>query len=69
MKKCTMCGKEFDMWDEQENFCFEHNVGYGSKYDMEKVNVNLCCDCFDKVMDMIIPMCKESPIIHTEELQ
>lgn len=54
MKKCNMCGKEFDMWDEQENFCFTHYVGYGSKYDFNKVDLKLCCDCFDKVMDFII---------------
>ncbi len=63
LKKCTMCGKEFDLWDEQENFCFDHHIGYGSKYDGDKVRLNLCCDCFDKVIDTIIPMCKESPIV------
>lgn len=62
MKKCNMCGKDFDMWDEQEDFCFEHVIGYGSKYDMHKVDLKLCCDCFDKVMDFILPQCKDDPM-------
>ena len=62
LKKCSMCGKEFDEWDEQENFCFEHNVGYGSKYDMCKIDLKLCCDCFDKVMDYIVSQCRDNPV-------
>lgn len=33
VKKCSLCGKNFDRWDEEENFCFRHRFGYGSKYD------------------------------------
>lgn len=60
--KCTMCGKVFDNWDYQENFCFEHLIGYGSKYDCEKLKLNLCINCFDKVLDFILPQCKTNPI-------
>lgn len=59
--KCTMCGKEFDFWDKQENFCFEHQVGYGSAHDGEKISLKLCCECFDKVIDIIAPMCLTDP--------
>ena len=31
---CNMCGKPFDMWDDQENFGFDYYVGYGSKHDL-----------------------------------
>lgn len=58
---CTMCGKEFDMWDEQEGFGFNYHVGYGSKFDCSHVMVDLCCDCFDELMDTyILPKCKVS---------
>lgn len=57
-----MCGKELDMWDLQEDFSFNHHVGYGSKYDCDVIHLALCCDCFDKVMDYIVPQCKISPI-------
>ncbi len=31
MKKtiCDFCGKEFDLWDTQEDFGFSYRVGYG----------------------------------------
>ena len=30
-KICSMCGKKFDMWDEQEDFCFVRHIGYVQK--------------------------------------
>ena len=51
---CNVCGKDFDMWDEQEEFGLHYCVGYGSKYDGETINVDLCCECFDKLMDSYI---------------
>lgn len=62
LDKCSMCGNEFDIWDEQENFRFEHKVGYGSVHDGEYIKINLCCDCFDKVIDIISPLCKTNPV-------
>lgn len=65
MKKtiCNICGKEFDLWDEQESFGFQHHVGYGSKFDGDRIHVDLCCDCFDDMMDTyILPKCKISPL-------
>ena len=60
---CSICGKEFDIWDKQEGFGLHHNVGYGSKFDGDQINVNLCCSCFDELMDTyILPKCKVSPI-------
>ena len=61
-----MCGKDFDFWDTQEDFSLERNVGYGSIHDGSKVSLNLCCDCFDKTMDMILPLCKINPITEAE---
>lgn len=64
---CTMCGKVFDFWDNQENFCFDHHIGYGSKYDLNHAQIKLCCDCFDKVMAWLIPQCKYEPLTNDEE--
>lgn len=64
---CTMCGNRFNFWDKQEAFGFHHNVGYGSTFDSSRIDVELCCDCFDKLMNTyILPRCKKNPI--TEEL-
>lgn len=59
---CNMCGKTFDEWDYQENFCFDTHIGYGSRYDLNRLRLNLCIDCFDKVLDFILPQCKENPL-------
>ncbi len=59
-----MCGKDFDFLDEQEGFGFNYpNVGYGSRYDESKIALDLCCNCFDKLMtEYIVPKCKISPV-------
>ena len=58
-KKCSMCGKVFDIWGEQEDFCFDRHIGYGSEFDLTHIKFNLCCECFDKVFKMLLPMLKE----------
>ena len=68
-KICNMCGKEFDLLDEQSNFGFHYRVGYGSKFDLSRIDLNLCCDCFDSVMDYILPKCVKNPITDDEDYQ
>lgn len=67
MKRCTMCGKEFDIWDEQENFCFQHRVGYGSAHDGDVISLKLCCSCFDRVIYVISLTSKGKIIISPQE--
>ena len=62
-----MCGKKFDMWDEQEDFCFVRHIGYGSKYDMKGLYLNLCCDCFDKIADWFLPLCVNDPLVDEQD--
>lgn len=38
---CNVCGKEFNMWDDQEGFGFYYRVGYGSKHDGEDLKCDL----------------------------
>ena len=59
---CTMCGKELDYWDLNANFHFQHYIGYGSAYDLHKFEAHLCCHCFDKILDTILPMFKHKPL-------
>lgn len=59
---CSMCNKELDYFDLQENFRFNHHFGYGSKYDLQKIDIVLCCDCMDKVLDKILPLFEKSPL-------
>ena len=66
-KICSMCGKKFDIWDEQEDFCFVRPIGYGSKYDMKGFYLNLCCDCFDKIADWFLPLCVNDPLVDEQD--
>ena len=67
VKKCSLCGKKFDMWDEEENFCFRHHFGYGSKYDCYQLDLKLYCNCFDGLMDELVPRCKTNPLSNPYE--
>ena len=58
-----MCGKEFDEWDKQEGFGFHYICGYGSRHDEEEIECDLCCDCFDKLLEeYLIPKCQHQII-------
>ena len=63
---CTMCGKQFTFLDSQEGFGFNYTCGHGTKFEDRHIKIDLCCECFDEVMDFVIPMCMENPIISTE---
>lgn len=58
-KVCNQCGKELDFWDIQENFTIHSQIGYGSIHDGDDVHLQLCCDCFDKLVED----CKVNPIM------
>ena len=60
---CTMCGKKLTELDEQENFSFNSHIGYGSKYDTTIVDIRLCCDCFDRIVDNIAANGKYDPVV------
>ena len=65
---CNFCGKEFDEWDNQEGFGFTHRVGFGSKFDGQVIEVDLCCDCFDKMMEeYVFPNCQLNCISDDDE--
>lgn len=55
---CNKCKKEFDIWDTHNGLIINKIMGYGSRYDGEKINMNICCDC----MDDIIESCLISPM-------
>lgn len=59
---CSMCGRTFDDWDLQENNYVYHHFGYGSRHDLQIFEVDLCCDCYDKIIDTILPLFPCSPI-------
>lgn len=56
---CNHCGKKLDLFDQQNRFLINTDVGYGSTYDTGLVYLRLCNDCFDKLADE----CVISPLI------
>jgi len=47
-----------DVYDIQEKFSFHTRLGYGSRYDEDYLDIDLCCECMDKIIDE----CLISPI-------
>jgi len=60
---CNVCGKEFNQWDEVENLGIHMRIGYGSKYDGDEIDLDMCCSCFDTWMDEFISQCSIDPIV------
>ena len=60
--ECTMCGKVLDEDDMFENYSADIHIGYVSKYDMSRLRFRLCCACFDKILDMVVPLCITNPL-------
>ena len=58
-RKCNMCGKELDSY---ENFHIHYEAGYESKYDLDKLNLDLCNACLDEVIDWLRSKCVIDPI-------
>ena len=52
--KCSKCGKEFDEWDERNDFLINHIPSYGSIYDGERIQIRLCCKCMDDFFESIL---------------
>ena len=48
---CNKCGKEMDEFDIQEQFQIQTRLGYGSKYDGDMLDIDLCCECMDKLIE------------------
>ena len=66
--KCTKCGKYFMVYDAQEKFTIDTGIiGFGSQYDECSIKIDLCVDCFDELMQKLIPRCKENPVTDRSE--
>lgn len=57
---CNKCNNEFDLYDIHNGIKIRKRMGYGSLYDEDTVELNLCTKCFDK----LINDCINSPIVN-----
>lgn len=60
---CNVCGKEFDVYDVHNSdvSTISGYIGYGSKYDENYIELHMCNDCFDKMIDTLIDKCALPP--------
>lgn len=58
---CNMCGRELDEFDRDQSFTIHGTAGYGSVHDGDIVDLNLCCGCFDRLVEQ----CAVNPIAGT----
>ena len=59
---CSMCGKAFGFWDAVQDFTLDEFIGYGSRYDLCRIKLHLCCNCLDRLLDWLLPQCVHNPI-------
>lgn len=63
-KYCNLCGRALDFWDLQADLTIHKEIlGYGTQYDGDSVHLQLCCDCFEKLIDA----CAIYPITERED--
>ena len=56
---CNKCGRKLDKFDEQQGFTYKRQLGYGSSYDGEMVDFQLCSACIDN----LLAECEVNPFI------
>lgn len=64
---CNKCGKKMDVYDLQTGIRMHDVLGYGSRYDGQTINLDLCSECTDELIDYIKSAGKYDPIIEDED--
>ena len=64
MARCNVCGSIFDVTDEDANIGLHKIIEYGngSKYEGRYIDLDICVDCFDKLIEKYSNRCAISPI-------
>ena len=65
---CNVCWKKIDQILEEQAVVSIHDIiGYGSKYCGDEINLDICTDCFDKLIDDFTEKCAVNPILKIYE--
>lgn len=48
---CNKCGKKIDNYHVFIGLTATNSLGYGSKYDGDLLQLDLCTDCMDELID------------------
>lgn len=62
--RCNVCGSIFGVEDEDANIGLHKIIEYGngSKYEGHFIDLDICVDCFDKLIEKYSSRCAISPI-------
>lgn len=67
--RCTMCNRILNEWDMYGDFYYHKWIGYGSRYDENRLDLELCGNCFDKVVSFIVNNSANNPLKEYDEKQ
>lgn len=67
--RCTMCNRILNEFDINGDFSYHKWIGYGSRYDENRLDVELCGECFDKVVSFIVNNSATNPLREYEDRQ
>lgn len=51
---CNVCGQQIGAFDKHNCLSFSKVLGYGSKYDGEFIDIDICPHCFDKLIEKMV---------------
>ena len=51
---CNKCGRQIEYGDRFPGLSYEDKIGYGSKYDGCRIELDLCTDCLDWLIDVCV---------------
>lgn len=64
--QCNVCGRDTRNTEVHIEIQIHQLIGYGSRYDGEKIDFDVCAKCVDTILEAISKVCKISPI-HIEQ--
>lgn len=63
LTRCNVCGKTVEhVFEGQMPISIHDRVGYGSKHDGSMLDLDICSECFDKLIDSFTEKCVINPM-------
>lgn len=63
LTRCNVCGKTAEqVFEGQMLISIHERIGYGSNHDGSMLDLDICSDCFDKLIDRFAEGCAINPI-------
>lgn len=66
---CNVCGEDPRLKKVHIEIDIHQPIGYGSRYDGDKIDLDVCANCVDTVLEAISNVCKIPPIHIVEKME